>query len=91
MVFLYLMKNVKPLNEQVIKEHVEFLKDLKHQKRLILCGPFSDYPGGIVILKASDMTEAITLVEQDPFIKYDYKTYELRTLEIANEDNNYLL
>ncbi|MEM5818414.1 MAG: YciI family protein, partial [Desulfitobacterium hafniense] len=48
--YVYLMKNTKPLHEEIIKDHVEYLKELKSQGRLVLCGPFTDYPGGMVVL-----------------------------------------
>lgn len=89
--YLYLMHNVKQLNQAVILEHVEFLKRLKSENRLILCGPFSDYPGGIVIIHALDKEAAIEIAENDPYIKQGYKSYELHTLELANEANNYLI
>jgi len=91
MEFLYLMHNIKPLNQEVIHEHVEFLKWLKVENKLVLCGPFSDYPGGLVVLVANDKEEAIMLIEKDPFIKHGYKSYEFRTIELANEENNYLI
>lgn len=89
--YLYLMHNIKQLNQTVILDHVEFLKWLKLENRLILCGPFSDYPGGIVVFHALDKDEAINIVEKDPYIKYGYKSYELHTIELANEENNYLI
>lgn len=89
--YLYLMQNVKPLNQTVILEHVTFLRTLKDENKLILCGPFSDYPGGMVVFHAQDMNEAVAIIEKDPFIKYGYKTYQLHTIELANEDNNYLI
>ncbi len=91
MTFLYLMKNQKPLNEEIVKSHVEHLKELKSQSRLVLCGPFSDYPGGMVVFLAEDLAEATKIAEADPFIASGYKSFEIRTLEQANEENNYLL
>ncbi|SHK11285.1 Uncharacterized conserved protein YciI, contains a putative active-site phosphohistidine [Anaerocolumna jejuensis DSM 15929] len=91
MTFVYLMKNQKPLNEEIVKSHVEHLKELKSQGRLVLCGPFSDYPGGMVVFLAEDLAEATKIAEADPFIASGCKTFEIRTLEQANEENNYLL
>jgi uncharacterized protein YciI len=85
------MQNIKPLNQSVIHEHVEFLKWLKTEDKLIICGPFTDYPGGLVVIHALNKDEAKKLVELDPYIKNGYKSYELRTIELANEENNYLL
>lgn len=89
--YLYLMHNIKQLDQTVILDHVEFLKWLKLENRLILCGPFSDYPGGIVVFHALDKDDAKNIVEKDPYIKYGYKSYELHTIELANEENNYLI
>lgn len=89
--YVYLMKNIKPLNEEIIKSHVEHLKKLKSQGKLVLCGPFTDYPGGMVVFLAEDLAKAINIAKADPFIASGYKSFEIRTLEPANDENNYLL
>lgn len=91
MTYVYLMHNEKPINEDIIKSHVEHLKELKRQGKLILCGPFTDYPGGMVVICAEDLVEAANIAKADPFIASGCKSFEVRTLEIANEENNYLL
>jgi len=85
------MNNVKPLNKELIKSHVDHLKELKNQGKLVFCGPFTDYPGGMVIFLAEDLAEATKIAKSDPFIASGYKSFEIRTLEPANDDNNYLL
>ncbi|MFT4145481.1 MAG: YciI family protein [Mobilitalea sp.] len=89
--YVYLMSNQKPLNEELIKSHVEHLKELKRQGKLVLCGPFEDYPGGMVVFQAENIEEATHIAKADPFISSGCKSFELRTLEEAKEDNNYLL
>ena len=91
MTYIYLMNNVKPLNKELIKSHVDHLKELKNQGRLVFCGPFTDYPGGMVIFLAEDLAEATKIAKSDPFIASGYKSFEIRTLEPANDENNYLL
>jgi uncharacterized protein YciI len=91
MTYVYLMNNQKPLSEALVRRHVEHLKALKEQGKLILCGPFKDYPGGMVIFSAENLKEAMDIANLDPFIASGCKTYEIRTLELANEENNYLL
>ena len=91
MVFVYLMNNKKDLNLQVVQEHVEHLRSLDQNGRLVLCGPFADYPGGMVVFRADSEDEALRIAESDPFIASSFKTFELRTLEVANADNNFLL
>lgn len=87
--YIYLMKNIKPLSIEVVKKHIEHIKTLDNLGKLVLCGPFTDYEGGIVILKGCDINEAKSIADEDPFIKGGYKTYELITLRVANRENNY--
>lgn len=89
--YIMLMDNKKSLNLEIVQKHVDHLRSLEQNKRLYLCGPFSDYAGGIEILIADSFDEAKKIAESDPFISEGYKTFELRTLEVANGDNNYLL
>lgn len=89
MAYIYLMNNKKNLNLEIVKKHVEHLKKLDESGKLVLCGPFTDYAGGMVILNCENIEEARKITESDPFIAEGYKTYELRTLEIANKENNY--
>jgi uncharacterized protein YciI len=91
MTYVYLMKNEKPLNGDIITKHVEYLKKLKGEERLLLCGPFTDYPGGMVIFSAENIEEATNIAKADPLISSGCKTFEIRTVELANEENNYLL
>lgn len=88
--YVYLMNNEKPVDRELIKSHVEYLKELKRQGKLVLCGPFTDYPGGMVVFEAEDLDEATTIAKSDPFISSGCKSFELRTIEVANEENNYL-
>ena len=88
---MYLMNNKKDLNLQVVQENVEHLRSLDQNGRLVLCGPFADYPGGMVVFRADSEDEALRIAESDPFIASGFKTFDLRTLEVANADNNFLL
>jgi uncharacterized protein YciI len=80
MTYIYLMNNVKPLNKELIKSHVDHLKELKNQGKLVFCGPFTDYPGGMVIFLAEDLAEATKIAKSDPFIASGCKSFEIRTL-----------
>ena len=91
MLYLYLMTNKNELIEQLIKDHVEHLKQLDAENKLVLCGFLHDYPGGMVVFNADCYDQAILIAESDPFIHSGCKTYELRCLEVANQDNHYLL
>ncbi|ERJ83280.1 hypothetical protein HMPREF1987_01014 [Peptostreptococcaceae bacterium oral taxon 113 str. W5053] len=83
------MENKKALNMEIVKKHVQYLKKLDDSGKLLLCGPFTDYDGGMVVLECRNIEEARAFAESDPFIEEGYKTFELRTLSIANKENNY--
>lgn len=87
--YVQLMEKLKPLDEDVIERHTTHLKRLDEAGKLVLCGPFTDYPGGIVVMCASSYPEAEDLVRSDPFIAEGYETYSLRTLEVADASNGY--
>ena len=91
MLYLYLMINKNELTEQLIKDLFEHLKQLDAEDKLVLCGPFHDYPGSMVVFNVDNYGQAILIAESDPFIHSGCKTYELRSLEVANKDNQYLL
>ena len=91
MLYLYLMTNKNEMIEQLIKDHVEHLKQLDAENKLVLCGFLHDYPGGMVVFNADCYDQAILIAESAPFIHSGCKTYELRSLEVANKDNYYLL
>jgi hypothetical protein len=40
---------------------------------------------------AEDLAEATKIAKSDPFIASGCKSFEIRTLEPANDENNYLL
>ena len=89
--YVYLMHNNRDLSLEIIKRHVEHLRELDTKGVLVLCGPFSDYPGGMVIVRAENADDARAFAEADPFISSGCKTYELCCLEVANAENNYLM
>ena len=89
--YVILINRQKKYSFDVIKKHVEHLKKLDARNLLIICGPFQDYDGGIVIINAESTKDANRIAESDPFIAEGFSTYELRTLELSNKDNQYLL
>lgn len=87
--YVMLMSDKNKLTHEVIKRHVDHLKLLDENNKLYLCGPFIDYRGGMVIFKVDTKEEAIALAKQDPFILEGFKTFEIKTLEVASKENNY--
>ncbi|WP_334116291.1 hypothetical protein [Streptococcus parasuis] len=44
----------------------------------------------MVVFNADCYDQAILIAESEPFIHSGCKTYELRSLEVANKDNHFL-
>lgn len=76
--------------KELVFEHVQHLVDLERQELLVLCGPFADYPGGIIIIKAVSWEAAQEIAERDPFIISGARKYELRTLGMSHQGNNHM-
>ena len=77
-------------SEALIREHVNFLRSLQGEGKLILCGPFSDHSGGMIVLNASSKEEAEKIAENDPFVISGSRTYQVRTWQLSCEENNHL-
>lgn len=78
------------LSKEIISRHIEYLVKLDKNGQLVLGGPFTDYNGGMIILKARDKDEAISIAQSDPFVLEGARTFEVRTWQLANAENNYL-
>ncbi|WP_374079359.1 YciI family protein [Bdellovibrio bacteriovorus] len=78
------------LSQELINRHIAHLRHLHRSGVLILCGPFTDHPSGMVVVKAPTKEAATEVAESDPFVKEGARTYEIRTWLLANEENNYL-
>ena len=74
----------------LIRAHVKFLRDLDAAGKMVLCGPFTDYRGGMVIIKAENRSAADEIAKSDPFVRSGARSYELRTWQLSNEENNHL-
>jgi len=86
-------KTYNKINKAMVNKHVEHIKNLDDDGKLILCGPTKGYPGvaGMVILKAESYKEAEAICKAEPFVVEGYATYKLFTLRVGDRENNYLL
>jgi len=96
--YIYVMfiergKTYNKITGELVKRHVEFIRDLDDEGKLVLCGPFKGYPGvaGMIILNTSSFEEADEICKTEPFVAGGYATYKLRTLQPGTRENNYLL
>lgn len=76
--------------KETIQRHIAHLKNLHLQGCLVLAGPFTDFPSGMVIVRAEDKGQATKIAEADPFVLEGVRTFSVRTWLLANEENNYL-
>ena len=81
------------INKEMVLKHVDFIKNLDNNKKLVLCGPLKGYPGvaGMIIFKAENDKEAKALCKSEPFVAGGYATFKLCTLRVGDRENNYLL
>jgi len=80
----------KPFTESLVRAHVAHLKKLDGEGKLELCGPFKDYKGGMILIRARDYQDATAIAASDPFVTEGVETFEIRTLELSCEENNHL-
>ena len=73
-----------------IKKHIAYLRGLDQEGRLLMCGPFSNQKGGMVIIRASNLEEAAEVAARDPFVQDGIRTFEVREWKISCEANNHL-
>ena len=79
------------LNDHLLKSHIDFLKSLRVQNYLPICGPFVDNKGAVLIIKADSMEAAEKIIKQDPFINQNYyKKYVIHEFMVAGDENNWL-
>ena len=79
------------LNDDLLKRHIDYLRELNSLGQLHLCGPFQDDDGAIQIIKSNSKSDVEKIIANDPFIKEKYyQSHEIFRLIEANENNNWL-
>jgi uncharacterized protein YciI len=77
-------------DENTIRDHVAFLRKLEGEGKLVLCGPFTDHAGGMIVIKAKDKAEATAIAKSDPFVRSGSRSFEVRSWLLSCEENNHL-
>lgn len=78
--------------DEIVKEHVGYLRELAANKQFILAGPYVDAKDdevGVFMFKAADKAAAEAVLTNDPFIAKGFQRYELRELKIATEESGF--
>jgi len=86
-------KTYNKINKAMVIKHVEHIKGLDEDGKLVICGPTKGYPGvaGIVIFKSGCYEEAEAICRAEPFVAEGYATYKLFSMRVGCKENNYLL
>jgi uncharacterized protein YciI len=80
----------RELTSEVVAKHARHLLELDADGKLVLAGPFTDDPSGLLVLRGKNKEEIKSIMEQDPLIQGGFRSYEVRTWLMANRTNNYL-
>ncbi len=90
--FVIMLENVPGRDPSIalIRRHIQHIRTLDEEGKLVLCGPFTDHPGGMIIVQVEDRAEAEAIAESDPFVAEGIRRCEVRTWEIGNAQNDYL-
>jgi uncharacterized protein YciI len=75
---------------EIIRGHVQHLQELERSGQLVLCGPFNDAPGGMVIIRAGSREEAEAVAERNPYVISGIRSYELRTWSLSHAGNRHM-
>ena len=59
----------KTVSQQPLREHGRYLQRLMANGELVLAGPFLDDQGGLILLKAANLSEAQQIANEDPAIQ----------------------
>lgn len=79
--FFILLHKKKELTEEVIARHMAHLSRLKQEGRLVLCGPFLDWKGGMVVVRAEERKVAMMDALADPFVSEGFEHFEIHELD----------
>lgn len=75
---------------EAIKGHIAYLRDLERNGLLLMAGPFTDFHGGMVVIRAKDRADAERIAQTDPFVRDGLRACEIRTWMQSCEENNHL-
>ena len=91
-VVIYENERKDDLAPDLLKGHVEHLRDLHSKGILFMCGPLKNSDGkALLIFEANSLEDVKSCVLKDPFIAQKwYAEYRIYEWIEANDSNNYL-
>ena len=90
-VVIYKDRVRKGLTKDLLKNHVEHIKNIHYEGNLFLCGFLKKSDKVLLILEAKSFKDAEDYIIQDPLIIKKHYNYDIYELNEANESNNWFL
>ena len=90
-VVIYKDRVRKGLTHDLLRSHVEHIKNLHNNGKLFLCGFLKKSDKVMLILEAESYKDGENYILQDPLIIKKHYNYEMYELNEANESNNWFL
>lgn len=79
MLYAAILKTIDPIKDaEILEEHIEYLNKHIASGKIFVKGPFTDKSGGIVVFDVETMEEAKELMDNDPIVIHNTRTYELK-------------
>ena len=74
-----ILKMIDPVKDaEILEEHIEYLNKYIANGKIFAKGPFLDHSGGLVIFETENVEEAKELIDNDPVIINNTRSYELK-------------
>jgi uncharacterized protein YciI len=77
------------LTPELIAKHAGHLRELDGDGKLILAGPFTDDPRGLLVLNCADAGAAKAILAVDPLVVAGVRTFRVNSWLMANAGNGY--
>ncbi|MEN3048603.1 MAG: YciI family protein [Candidatus Caldarchaeales archaeon] len=61
--------------------HLEYVRSLIRQGKILIAGRFRDGSGGFFVLEASGLDEVNAVISQDPYKRADVREYTVKEIE----------
>lgn len=74
-----ILKMIDPVKDaEILEEHIAYLNKYIAKGKIFAKGPFLDHSGGLVIFETENVEEAKELIDNDPVIINNTRSYELK-------------
>lgn len=74
-----ILKMIDPVKDaEILEEHIAYLNKYIANGKIFAKGPFLDHSGGLVIFETENVEEAKELIDNDPVIINNTRSYELK-------------